>query len=111
MENPKFVVFVGRDGQYYFRLQASNGETILQSEGYHQKSGATNGIASVKENAPSDNRYDRKISADKKYYFNLKAANNEIIGTSEMYNSEVARENGIQSVKTNAPVAPVDDQA
>lgn len=39
--------------------------------------------------------------------FNLKAGNGQIIGTSELYESEAARENGIESVKKNAPDAEV----
>jgi uncharacterized protein YegP (UPF0339 family) len=42
--------------------------------------------------------------------FNLKAANHEVIGTSETYTTEAAREAGIASVKANAPTATVDDQ-
>ena len=48
--------------------------------------------------------------SDDQYYFNLKAGNGEIIGTSETYNSEQARENGIEAVKRDAPGAPVEDQ-
>ncbi len=109
MENPKFQIFKGTNDQYYFRLRARNGEIIIKSEGYVSKSGCENGIESVKENAPYDNRYEKKISTDGKYYFNLKAANGEIIGTSETYNSEQARDNGIESVKTNAPISPIED--
>ena len=42
--------------------------------------------------------------------FNLKANNGEVIATSEIYNSEAACKNGIDSVKRNAPVAPIEDQ-
>ena len=35
--------------------------------------------------------------------FNLKAGNGEVIGTSEVYNSRASLENGIASVKKNAP--------
>ena len=110
MQNPKMVLFKGTDNQYYFRLQAPNGEPILQSEGYTSKAGAENGIESVKENSSTDKRYNRMKSKDGKFYFNLKAANNEIIGTSEMYNSDNALEKGIKSVKKNAAVATIDDQ-
>ncbi len=109
MEIPKFQVFVGKDDQYYFRLRAGNGEIILKSEGYVQKAGCENGVKSVKTNAPNDRRYDKNTSVDDKCYFNLKAANGEIIGTSETYNSNQACDNGMKSVKTNAPVAPVED--
>ena len=43
-------------------------------------------------------------------YFVLKAANGEPIGTSEVYSSEAAAKNGIESVKKNAPIAQIEDQ-
>ena len=43
------------------------------------------------------------------YYFALKASNGEIIGSSEMYNSTHARENGISAVKRDAPNASILD--
>ena len=66
-----------------FRLKAGNGEIILASEGYVQKASAENGIASVKTNAPNDDRYERKETKSGGYLFNLKASNGQVIGTSE----------------------------
>jgi uncharacterized protein YegP (UPF0339 family) len=109
MENPKFQIFKSTyNYQYYFRLKARNGEIILSSEGYVNKQGCINGIASVKVNAPYDNRYERKDSYNN-YTFNLKSANGEIIGRSENYTSRAARENGIDAVKRDAPGAPTED--
>lgn len=110
MGSPKFVLFVGEDKQFYFHLQAANGETILQSEGYTQKASAKHGMASVRENAKKDSQYDRKRSSDGQYYFTLQAKNNEIIGHSEMYTTSSARENGIDAVKKTVAVAPTDDR-
>lgn len=42
--------------------------------------------------------------------FDLKAGNGEVIATSEVYTTESACKNGIESVKKNAPVAGVEDQ-
>lgn len=42
--------------------------------------------------------------------FDLKAGNGQVIATSEVYSSEAACLNGIESVKKNAPVAAVEDQ-
>ena len=42
--------------------------------------------------------------------FDLKAGNGEVIATSEVYTTEDACRNGIESVKKNAPVAAVEDQ-
>lgn len=96
--------------QFRFALKAGNGETILTSELYTTKQGAQGGIASVRLNSPLDARYERKNATSGLPMFNLKAANGERIGTSEQYSSTSARETGIQSVKTNGPTAPVDDQ-
>lgn len=42
--------------------------------------------------------------------FNLKAGNHEVIATSEIYNTKRACLNGIESVRRNAPIAPIEDQ-
>ena len=42
--------------------------------------------------------------------FDLKAGNGEVIATSEVYTSEAACNNGIESVKKNAPIAAVENQ-
>jgi len=42
--------------------------------------------------------------------FDLKAGNGEVIATSEVYTSEAACKNGVESVAKNAPVAAVEDQ-
>ena len=44
------------------------------------------------------------------YKFDLKAGNGEVIATSEVYTTEAACRNGIESVAKNAPVAGVEDQ-
>jgi uncharacterized protein YegP (UPF0339 family) len=97
--------------QFVFSLSATNGQTILTSERYVKKASATSGVQSVKTNAPVDARYEKRASKSNQLYFVLKAANSEIIGTSEMYSSEAARDGGIASVKTNAPTAELVDQA
>jgi len=47
-------------------------------------------------------KFDLKKSPSGKYMFNLKAGNNQIILTSELYDSKAAAQNGIDSVKKNA---------
>jgi uncharacterized protein len=44
------------------------------------------------------------------YRFRLKASNGEVIATSEAYNTKASAQNGIDSVRRNAPDAPLDDQ-
>lgn len=103
----KFVVSVRKNGEFQFNLKAGNGQVILSSEGYSSESGCMNGIESVKKNAPDDERYERKTTESGKFRFNLKAGNGQVIGTSQNYESEDGRNNGIESVKKNAPDAEV----
>ena len=98
------------NGQFHFNLKAGNGQIILSSEMYDSEAAAQNGIESVRKNSPDDGRYDRKTAANGKFHFNLKAGNGQVIGTSEMYESAAARDNGIESVKTNGPTAVIDYQ-
>lgn len=97
------------DGQFRFVLKAGNSEIILTSELYVAKASAEKGIASVQNNSGQDERFDRKVASNGKFYFNLKAANHEIIGTSQMYASEDTREIGINSVKTNGSTTTIKD--
>jgi uncharacterized protein YegP (UPF0339 family) len=106
----KFEIYKDKAGEFRFRLKAGNGETILASEGYKQKSSAVNGIESVRKNSQIDARFERKMTSSGKPMFNLKASNGQVIGTSETYSSDSARDNGIASVAKNAPDAKVDDQ-
>jgi uncharacterized protein len=104
----KFVISTRSNGEFQFNLKADNHQVILTSEGYSSRANCENGIESVRKNSQSDSNYDRKKSTNGKHYFNLKAANNQVIGTSEMYESSTSMETGIASVKKNAPSATVE---
>jgi len=106
----KFVITTRKDGDFQFNLKAGNGQVILTSQGYASKSGCENGIESVRKNSQNDGAFERNESKNGKFYFNLKAANGQIIGSSEMYESKSACENGIESVKKNAPDATVSEE-
>ena len=105
----KFVIKKAKNGQFMFNLKASNGEIILTSEMYKAKSSAMNGIKSVKANARAKKNFKELTSRNGSPYFVLRAGNNQVIGTSEMYSSRSGMENGIDSVKNNAPGAKIDD--
>ncbi|ESU28356.1 hypothetical protein FLJC2902T_17070 [Flavobacterium limnosediminis JC2902] len=102
-----FLITKRANGEFLFVLKAGNGQVILTSEWYTTKAACDNGIESVRKNSQDDARFDRLESKNGKPYFNLKATNGQTIGTSEMYESVAARENGIESVKKNAPDAEV----
>ncbi len=106
----KFVITTRNNGEFQFNLKAGNGQVILSSEGYTTKSACLNGVESVKKNAQVDDRFEKLVAKNGKFYFNLKATNGQVIGNSQMYESEASRDNGIKSVKTNAPIASVEDE-
>ncbi len=103
----KFEVYQDKAGETRFRLKAGNGETILASEGYKSKSSALNGIEAVQKNAKLSDRFETKTAKSGMVYFVLKAGNNQVIGQSEMYETNLACDVGIKSVEVNAPGAKV----
>jgi uncharacterized protein len=105
-----FELSKNSSGQFRFVLKAGNAETILSSELYQTKGSAEGGIVSVQVNSPLAARYERKSSSNGKPFFNLKAGNHQVIGTSELYSSESARENGIASVQANGATSTVKDK-
>lgn len=106
----KFVISTRKNGEFQFNLKATNGQVILSSEGYTTKAACMNGVESVKKNVQTESRFEKSIAKNGKFYFNLKATNGQVIGSSQMYESEVSCDNGIKSVQKNAPDATIDDQ-
>ena len=106
----KFELKKSKNDKYFFSLLAGNGQTILGSEMYESKASALNGIESVKSNAADDGRFARLSGKDGSPYFSLKAGNGQVIGSSQMYSTAAARDNGIASCKASAPGAATEDQ-
>ena len=100
-----------KNKKYHFRLKAKNGQIILSSQGYHDKTGCKNGIKSVAKNAASDARFEVKSASNGKRFFNLKSSNGQIIGTSQMYAASDGVKKGIASVRANAGNATLDSTA
>jgi uncharacterized protein YegP (UPF0339 family) len=107
----RYVLSTSTNGKFHFVLKAGNSETILSSQMYAARDGATQGIESVRANGALDERFQRLNSTRGEPYFNLVAANGQVIGKSEMYSSERARDNGIESVKKNCTTTVVDDRS
>ena len=106
----KFVLKVGKNGQYFFNLKAANNHTVLTSQGYRSKAAAQNGIESVKKNSQSPERFAKKTTASGKFRFNLTSTNGQTVGTSQSYKSESGCNNGMKSVANCAPGASIVDQ-
>lgn len=97
-------------GQFNFSLKNDDGKTLLKSEQYQSKASAENGIESIRKNSTEDARYAKEVATSGKLYFNLKATNGQIIGTSVLYGEEKEQQAAMDAVKTQAAKAKVDDQ-
>ena len=127
-----FEVFYDSAYRFRFHLKAGNGQIIAASQSYGTKEAALKGIASIKKNAPiattadsttketipdsahrgivQDPDFEIQCDSAGKFRFHLKAANGEIIAVSQSYLSRESAENGIASIKKNAPIAKIIDQ-
>jgi hypothetical protein len=127
-----FEVFYDSVCRFRFHLKATNGQIIAVSQSYGTKEAALKGIASIKKNAPiakiadsttrviipdsahrgivQDPDFEIQCDSANKFRFHLKAANGEIIAASQSYLSRESAENGIASIKKNAPMAKIIDQ-
>jgi len=94
-----FETFVGKDGKTYWDLVAGNGQNVLRSQGYTTAASAKKGSLSVVANGPDSSAYEILEAADGSYYFNLRADNNEIIGTSQMYSTKSNATRGASTVR------------
>ncbi len=106
----QFEISSRTDGEFQFNLKAGNGQVILSSEGYSSLPACQMGVESVRMHAVDPAHFEYKTAKDGSPYFSLKAGNGQIIGKSEMYSSSSERDNGIQSVMTDAPGAELLDE-
>lgn len=100
---------LAKNGEFFFNLLAANGQNILKSEMYKTRASAENGIASVQTNCGEDGQYECKESTNGKAYFVLKAKNHQVIGQSQMYESDSGCQNGIDSCKENGKSETIKD--
>jgi uncharacterized protein YegP (UPF0339 family) len=116
----KFEVKQTKTG-FKFNLKAGNGEIIANSEVYTTEAACKKGLESVRRNcvgAVEDQTVENfevqkhpkfEVYLDKagEYRFRLKATNGQVIAVGEGYKTKSSCLNGIESIKKNAPEAPV----
>ena len=107
-----------------FDLKAANGQTVLTSEVYTTEAACRKGIESVIKNAPiarlenqtqegyvpqGNPKFEIYLDKRGEYRFRLKARNGQIIAVSDSYSAKAGCLGGIESVKSNAPDAEIQD--
>ena len=109
---------------YKFDLYAANGEGIASSEVYGTRAACRKGVESVRKFAPSAPMEDLtepchtvsnpkfQLYQDKsgQFRFRLRSRNGKIIAVSDDYQTRSGCENGIRSVRENAPDAKTEEE-
>jgi uncharacterized protein YegP (UPF0339 family) len=109
-----YEVSQAQNGDWYFNLKATNGQTIGTSELYASKSNAERGASTVRalvklantqlaktQAAPRVEQFEIFKGEDGKTYFRLRAANGEIMLGSQGYTTKQSAKKGIESVLYN----------
>lgn len=104
-----FEIKKAHGAKFFFQLKTAEDKVILTSELYKQKASSQNGIASVQKNSHDSSKYSRLRRKNGKLYFTLKAANYQVIGTSELYNTEEEREEGIKLIMKYGSTTTIKD--
>ena len=96
----KFRVSLSESKYYYFVLFSETGKVVFNSALYRTLQAVRKAMVSVKYNSSDDLKFE-KIESNEKYFFTLKAWNEQIIWTSENYDSLKEVEEVIEWFKTN----------
>ncbi len=98
----QFEQLKGKDGQYYFNLFDGHCNFLFQSEGYKSKRGKNVGLNAVRKCSQFPENYVKKTAQDGRFYFVLRARNNEVLGTSKMCDTAEERDECITSTMKRA---------
>lgn len=97
-----FELNKGVDGQYSFDLKDSSDETLLISkQSYISRGSAKADIEVIQRNCSYIDRYDAKESPNGEYYFDLHSPNQQVIATSQRYNTAESRDAAIATVRSD----------
>jgi len=105
-----FLIERSASNRFYYVFRASNYEPVIHGEEHTTKAACQGSIDAIKRNAAYESQYTR-WQTGVHFYFNLKAANGEKIGSNEACNSAQGRENGTNVVKRDASTALMEDRS
>ncbi|NJB69677.1 hypothetical protein GGR42_000139 [Saonia flava] len=87
---------------YRFSLKTESGNTILKSVPFNSKGEVESTLAGLNPKLKqSPSVFERKTNHNGKFLFNLKDKKGNLIGSSQLYNSEAGMENGIKNIKNS----------
>ena len=84
---------------FSFKLKTQSGHTLLKSVEFEKEEDVQKTVKSLNPLCDNSIRFERKTNHDGMFLFNLKDSSGQIIGYSQLYNSEAGMENGIKNLK------------
>lgn len=97
------------DGEWFFRLKASNGEVLLISQGYTSKSGCLSGLDTAKS-AIEEGAFTVTRDSQDRYQFKLYGSNNQALLTGQSYGSKDRAISAMNSVRRFGLKADIEEQ-
>ncbi len=88
-----------------------HGKTTLTSRGFGNKDDAFAEIRAVRENAPFNERFERRTEDGGKLMFRLKSASHQVLATGGPFEKEEERDSAIAAVRTAVEAAIMDKTA
>lgn len=105
----QFEITKTKNGEFFFHLKASNGQTLMKSEKYMTKDSTKKGIESVRRNSADRSKFDVFEPKGGKPYFSLRAVNGRVVASSEPYANVADRDAALKTVYTTASKAKIVD--
>ena len=109
MRKPSFVIFVGNDKKFEFKLKTANGDDILYGPGFRSKSEAVHAVSGVMSHGATTARYVQRERVDGKFYFQLKSPIGRLLGWSKEYETRQAMLTAIRIARVSTKTAQVID--
>jgi uncharacterized protein len=94
-------------GALSFTLKEGNHEGVLVSPVHPSDADLRSAIEQVRKNSQRAERFKRLMAKDKSPYFTLTNEQGQVLGSSEMYSSALAMEQGIRSVMSNGATSVI----
>jgi len=85
--------------RHQFSLKAKSGQILLTSIDFIDKNQMDIIIKMLSTTPITRNHFERKTNLEGKFLFNLKDEDGNLIGTSQLYDSEMGMENGIKNLR------------
>ncbi|WP_455366820.1 YegP family protein [Kaarinaea lacus] len=104
-----FVLKQNENGEIYFNFLNSDGEVVLISGEYPDKTMAEEAIKDVKLNSLMSQQLAAGKTKDGAQFFVIKGTNGDILVKSALYTSQMVMDNALHCVKDNVCVAEVMD--